>query len=91
MFGAIAEAVVLGVTDAFIWPKPTLAIYTPITFRQGAVSTARFSPDGKNIIYSASWEGRPYNVFFGHEGSPDARTLGFDSLQDAARAGGIPG
>jgi len=38
VFGAIAEAVVLGVTDAFIWPKPTLAIYTPITFRHGAVS-----------------------------------------------------
>jgi eukaryotic-like serine/threonine-protein kinase len=77
--GAIAVAVVTAAVGAFLWANPSVAIYTPVTFRHGAVSTARFSPDGQNVVYSASWEGQPYDVFLGHEGSPDARSLG---LQD---------
>jgi eukaryotic-like serine/threonine-protein kinase len=74
--GAISTAGVIAVATAFLSQPASVATYTPVTFRHGAVSTARFTPDGQNVVYSASWEGQPYDVFLGHEGSPDARTLG---------------
>jgi eukaryotic-like serine/threonine-protein kinase len=41
-------------------PPPS---FTRLTFRRGTVSAARFAPDGKTILYSASWEGGPSRVF----------------------------
>jgi Kae1-associated kinase Bud32 len=79
LLGAIAGASVLGAALALVWSTPSVAVYTPVTFRRGAVSSARFSPDGQNVIYSASWDGRPYDVFLGHEGSADARSLGLEN------------
>ena len=46
-------------------PAAAVARYTRVTFRHGAVSSARFTPDGQSFVYSASWEGQPYNVFLG--------------------------
>jgi serine/threonine protein kinase len=77
--GVIAIAGLSAIATAFMWPAPPVPTYSPVTFRHGAVSTARFSPDGQNVIYSASWEGQPYDVFLGHEGSPDARSLGLEN------------
>jgi eukaryotic-like serine/threonine-protein kinase len=48
-----------------------------ITFRRGAVWSARFTPDGHSVVYSASWEGKPLELFWTHIGNPEARTLGF--------------
>ncbi len=76
LVAATAAATVLAAFVAFRSPPPPAAVYTPVTFRHGVVSTARFSPDGQNVVYSASWEGSPYDVFLGHEGTPDARPLG---------------
>jgi len=47
-----------------------------ITFRKGYVDQARFTTDGKNIIYAASWEGGPGRIYFAIPGSPDSRDLG---------------
>jgi hypothetical protein len=52
-------------------------IYQRITFRRGAVWSARFTPDGHSVVYSASWEGKPLELFWTHVGNPEARTLGF--------------
>ena len=35
-------------------PPPPVATYTRVTFRHGAVSSARFTPDGQSFVYSAS-------------------------------------
>ena len=51
------------------------------TYRRGAVSSARFTPDGQSFVYSASWDGQPWNVFLGRARSPDARNLGVDSAR----------
>jgi len=51
--------------------------YQRISFRRGAVWSARFTPDGHSVIYSASWEGKPLELFWAHIGNPEARTLGF--------------
>ncbi len=51
--------------------------YQRITFRRGAIWSARFTPDGHSVIYSASWEGKPLELFWSHVGNPEARSLGF--------------
>ncbi|HUP44124.1 MAG TPA: serine/threonine-protein kinase, partial [Thermoanaerobaculia bacterium] len=51
-----------------------------ITFRRGEVRSARFTPDGETIVYSAAWDGTPSDVFVASRHSPDARPLG---LRDA--------
>jgi Tol biopolymer transport system component len=83
LLGGVAAAAIgaglLAGGKAIVWPRPAAAVYTPVTLRQGAVSAARFTPDAQNIIYSASWEGRPYDVFLGHESSADARALGLET------------
>ncbi len=56
-------------------PKGEVA-FKRITFRRGDVRGARFAPDGDTIIYSATWEGRPVEVFIANRRSPEARPLG---------------
>jgi eukaryotic-like serine/threonine-protein kinase len=46
------------------------------TFRTGNVSSARFAPDGQGIVYSASWEGAPYELFLMRQGGNEGRALG---------------
>ena len=47
-----------------------------VTFRKGLVTNARFSPDGQNVVFSASWEGGPGRVYLTTPGNPEARDLG---------------
>ncbi len=47
-----------------------------LTFRRGEVRSARFSPDGETIVYSAAWDGQPPEVFVASRRSPEARPLG---------------
>jgi Tol biopolymer transport system component len=47
-----------------------------LTFRRGTVWSARFGPDGKTVLYSASWDGEPTEVFVSAPGSPESRPLG---------------
>jgi Tol biopolymer transport system component len=62
-------------------PVPT---FTPLTFRTGSVSAARFAPDGETVIYSAAWGGDDYALFMTRRGSvesmkrsiPGAKLLG---------------
>ncbi|MFN8586182.1 MAG: protein kinase [Candidatus Eisenbacteria bacterium] len=51
--------------------------YERVSFRRGAIWSARFTPDGHSVVYSASWEGKPLEVFWSHIGNPEARSLNF--------------
>jgi hypothetical protein len=55
------------------------AEYQQITFRMGSLGNARFTPDG-GIVYSASWEGAPYELYLARTDDAGARDLG---LKDA--------
>jgi len=46
-----------------------------LTFQRGYLRGARFAPDGQNVIYSAAWEGRPFEVFSTRIGDHNARSL----------------
>jgi hypothetical protein len=68
---------------AIVWllrPESVVPEYRQVTFRNGVVSSARFTPDGQSFVYSASWDGRPYAAFLGRHESADARDL---QLRDA--------
>ena len=58
-------------------PAPDPSIQR-LTFQHGTVETARFAPDGKAIIYSARWLGRPPALFSLQRGSPESRPLGLE-------------
>jgi serine/threonine protein kinase len=62
--------------------KPSNPRYQRVTFRKGDVSGARFTPDGRNVIFAARWEGQPNRVFLAVPGSPESRDLG---LPDGCR------
>ena len=47
-----------------------------LTFRRGFLTGARFAPDGQTIVYSASWDGKPSEIFTTRVGSSEARPLG---------------
>jgi eukaryotic-like serine/threonine-protein kinase len=54
-------------------PVPT---FSELTFRRGALTAARFAPDPRSAIYSASWEGSPQSVFISSPNSTESRDLG---------------
>jgi len=70
-----ALAVLLG---ARLRPVPN-ADYRRITFERGTVYSARFSPDGRSVVYGASWNGRPLQIYSTIPDSMLARPLGLTS------------
>ena len=67
-------------------PLAVTPTFRPLTFRRGAISTARFDKDGETIMYSAAFDGRPIELFMLRPGSPDSSLL---RLQGSARVTGI--
>ena len=63
-----------------------------LTFRRGVVSSARFAPDGRTIVYSAAFEGSPPGLFStrtdGRDSNrldlPEAELLSVSSLGELA-------
>src|SRR5262249_34143066 len=56
--------------------RSRLAKFERLTFQRGVIRGARFTLDGQNVVYSAAWEGRPYEVFTSRIGDHNARPLG---------------
>ena len=58
-------------------PPPS---YTQLTFRRGAILSARFSHDGQTVVYSAAWEGQPAQVYTTRIGSRETRSLDLEGV-----------
>jgi serine/threonine protein kinase len=61
---AAASALVLLAIASAWWigrrsTQPEPASFQRLTFRRGVIQGARFTPDGRSVIYGAAWEGRP--------------------------------
>ena len=54
---------------------PGVPSYRQLTFRRGLVLSARFSPDGKTIVYGAGWEGEAFRLQSMRTESPESRPL----------------
>jgi eukaryotic-like serine/threonine-protein kinase len=55
--------------------------WTPVTFRAGTISGARFASDGNTVVYSAAWGGQPYALFMTRPGSAESRALGVSNAR----------
>jgi hypothetical protein len=47
-----------------------------LTYRRGAVLSARFAPDGQSVVYGAAWDGNPPEIYSVRFDSPESRSLG---------------
>src|SRR4029077_2036159 len=59
-------------------PVPT---FRELSFRRGALVAARFAPDPRSAVYSASWEGAPEAVFISSANSTESRDLGLPETE----------
>ncbi len=55
--------------------------FRELTFRRGALLAARFAPDPRSAIYSATWEGTPEAVFISSPSTTESRDLGLASTE----------
>ncbi len=69
-----------GLLLAALRPAPPPPSYTQLTFRRGAILSARFSRDGQTVVYSAAWDGQPAQVYTTRIGSHEARPLGIEGV-----------
>jgi serine/threonine protein kinase len=62
-----------------------------LTNRDGFISASRFAPDGKGIIYSAGFEGKPVELFFTDVEGSESRSAGVQpaALKSVSRTGKI--
>ena len=51
--------------------------YHRLTFEKGTVYSARFTSDGRSVVYGASWNGHPLQIYFAPAESVSARPLDF--------------
>ncbi len=66
---------------------PAQPTFQRLTFRSGAILTARFAPDGKSVIYGAAWDGNPVEIFTTRPESPESKSLGLPSADLLAVSG----
>jgi eukaryotic-like serine/threonine-protein kinase len=73
-------ALVLAAVAAFWAGHATLRsaapVFTRLTFRGGHVDSARFSPDGQTIVYSAAFGDEPLQLYNTRPDAPQSRELG---------------
>jgi len=77
--GLMVAAAAIGVfVGKKLWQSsgPSAPLYHEITFRRGAIVSARFAPDGQTIYYSAAWQGNPVETFSARQGMVESRSLG---------------
>ena len=67
----------VAIAMALLWRPAAPPAFRQLTFRRGAVQTARFTADGKSLVYSAAWDGRRSEVFTRSIDSPESRSLGW--------------
>src|SRR5262249_2838200 len=87
---AVAAAAALA---AFIAGRRTVPVgpprYPRLTVPGGSISSARFAPESRTVVYSAAWEGKPYELFTTRLDGREARALGIRnaSVESISSAG----
>jgi len=55
-----------------------------LTFRKGAIWGSRFGSDGKTILTTAAWDGKPSEIYISRPDSPESRPFGIPGADVAA-------
>jgi eukaryotic-like serine/threonine-protein kinase len=69
----VGATIVYFATKSFVPPPPS---FTQVTFMRGSIWSARFTADGNTVLYGASWDGNPVDIFSTHPGNTESRSLG---------------
>jgi Tol biopolymer transport system component len=72
--GLVVIAIVSFIVGKRVATSPVPS-FRELSFRRGALLTARFAPDPRSAIYSAAWEGGPESVFISSPNSTESRVL----------------
>jgi Tol biopolymer transport system component len=54
---------------------PAQPTFQRLTYRRGEIPSAKFSPDGQTVVFSAQWANEPTNIFSMRPGSREYRPL----------------
>jgi len=83
LVGAALLAAVAAAAWIFVGARGTKTglVYQRLTLQRGTVWSARFEPDGDTIIYSASWNGKPMDIYNTRYETPESRSLGLENAQ----------
>jgi serine/threonine protein kinase len=86
LIATAAAAFLLGRRGAGSSPR-----FRTLSYERGSIPNARFTPDGRSVIYDAAWEGRPLKVFSTPAESVQPRALEFEQahLLAISRSGDI--
>src|SRR5206468_11080900 len=80
----VATVVVAAIAGAWIGRRASSAqetatasppVFRQLTFRRGSIGGARFAPDGRTVVYSASWDGGDSRLYLTRPESPGATPL----------------
>lgn len=76
-----AIAIALGGGTYFGWKifEPAQPTFERLTYRRGNVPSAKFSPDGQTVYFSAQWANEPPAIFSMRPGSRESRPLDLPS------------
>jgi Tol biopolymer transport system component/predicted Ser/Thr protein kinase len=55
--------------------RPAQPVFERLTYRRGEIPSAKFSPDGQTVVFSAQWASEPTNIFSMRPGSREYRPL----------------
>jgi DNA-binding winged helix-turn-helix (wHTH) protein/Tol biopolymer transport system component len=83
---AVATVVVAGIIAAMLLFLSRRSQYQPadfhrLTVNRGTVYSARFAPGSNNVLYAASWDGKPVEIFSADTKLPGARNIGLPATQ----------
>jgi serine/threonine protein kinase/Tol biopolymer transport system component len=71
----LAEATGSGEMPAAGLVAPSVPSFQRLSFQRGTILSARFAPDGRTVIYGASWDGSPTKLFSTRPESPESSAL----------------
>jgi eukaryotic-like serine/threonine-protein kinase len=63
------------------WSKAPTVRCERLTYRRGFVTGARFAADGRTVVYSATWDGAPSELFSLRLGNPESNPLGYSHAE----------
>jgi Tol biopolymer transport system component len=61
------------------WKTPPPS-FQRLTFNRGTIWNARFAPDGETVVYSATWNGNPLDIFAARVGKTESRSLKLENV-----------
>jgi eukaryotic-like serine/threonine-protein kinase len=72
---AICAALGAGIAGGWRLLKPVQPAFERLTYRRGEIRSAKFSPDGQTVVFSAQWASEPANIFSLRPGGREYRAL----------------